>query len=108
MAEITAALDEKGANKLLDTVIAAIPPQSKSGSGNLGPFLASYSITGTLTNGDVDLIPPDTIRIADLQLDWSLSLNGQTSRVVPPEILSPHLPQTPVNVFTAAFPRRAF
>lgn len=75
MAEITAALDEQGANKLLDTIIAAIPPQSKSGSGTLGPFVASYSITGTLTNGDVDLIPPDIIRIVDLRLDWSLSLN---------------------------------
>jgi hypothetical protein len=75
MAEITAALDEQGANKLLDTAVAAIGPQSKSGSGNLGPFLANYSITGTLTNGDVDLIPPDTIRIVDLRLDWDLDLS---------------------------------
>lgn len=75
MAEIIAALDEKGADKLLDTVIAAIGPQTKSGSGNLGPFVASYSITGTLTSGDVDLIPPDTIRIVDLRLDWSLNLD---------------------------------
>ena len=75
MAEIIAALDEKGADKLLDTAIAAIGPQTKSGSGNLGPFTASYSITGTLTSGDVDLIPPGTIRIADLRLDWSLNLS---------------------------------
>jgi hypothetical protein len=75
MAEIIAALDEKGANKLLDTAIAAIGPQTKTGSGSLGPFLASYSITGTLTNGDVDLIPPDIIRIVDLRLDWSLNLS---------------------------------
>jgi len=75
MAEITAALDEKGADKLLDTAIAAIGPQTKSGSGNLGPFAANYSITGTLTSGDVDLIPPDTIRIVDLRLNWSLNLS---------------------------------
>jgi len=75
MAEITAALDEQGANKLLDEAIAAIPPQTKSGSGNLGPFVANYSITGSLTNGDIDLIPPDTIRIVDLRLDWSLQLS---------------------------------
>ena len=75
MAEITAALDEKGADKLLDTAIAAIGPQTKSGSGNLGPFTANYSITGTLTSGDVDLIPPDTIRIVDLRLNWSLNLS---------------------------------
>ena len=51
MAEITAALDEQGANKLLDTAIAAIPPQSKSGSGALGPFIAGYSMSATFTNG---------------------------------------------------------
>ena len=75
MAEIVAALDETGANKLLDTAIALIPPQSKSGSGNLGPFVASYSVTASLTNGDVDLIPPNVIRIVDLRLDWSLDLS---------------------------------
>jgi hypothetical protein len=75
MAEIIAALDEQGANKLFDTAIAAIPPQTRSGSGNLGPFIASYSVTGTLSNGNVDLIPPGSIRIADLRLDWSLDLS---------------------------------
>ena len=75
MAEITAALDEPGANKLLDTAIALIGTQTKSGSGNLGPFIANYTIQGTLTNGDVDLIPPDIIRIVDLRLDWDLDLS---------------------------------
>jgi hypothetical protein len=75
MAEITAALDEQGANKLLDTAIAAIPTQTKSGSASLGPFTAGYSVQGTLTNGNVDLIPPNVIRIADLRLDWDLDLD---------------------------------
>ena len=75
MAEIIAALDEQGANKLLDTEIGAIPPQSKSGSGNLGPFVASYSIVATLTSGDVDLIPPDIIRLVDMRIDWDLDLS---------------------------------
>jgi hypothetical protein len=75
MAEITAALDEQGANKLLDAAIAAIGTQTKSGSGNLGPFTASYSIQAAFTNGDVDLIPPSTIRIVDLRLDWNLGLS---------------------------------
>lgn len=75
MPDITAALDEVGANKLLDAVIAAIGPQSKSGSGNLGPFVATYNVQATLTNGNVDLIPPDTIRIADLQLDWTIGFS---------------------------------
>lgn len=75
MAEITAALDEQGANKLLDGAIAAIGTQVKSGSGSLGPFVASYTVSGTLTNGDVDLIPPSTIRIVDLRLDWHLDFS---------------------------------
>jgi hypothetical protein len=41
MAEITAALDEQGANDLLDTVIASMGPQSDNGSGTLGPFVAT-------------------------------------------------------------------
>jgi hypothetical protein len=75
MAEITAALDEPGANKLLDTAVGAIPAQSRSGSGSLGPFIASYGVTATLTNGDVDLIPPDIIRIVDLRVNWDLDLS---------------------------------
>ncbi|HVF90895.1 MAG TPA: hypothetical protein VNH22_12575 [Blastocatellia bacterium] len=75
MAEIIAALDEQGANTLLDTTIGLIPPQSSSGSENLGPFVAGYSVVATLTNGDVDLIPPDIIRLVDLRVDWDLDLS---------------------------------
>jgi hypothetical protein len=92
MAEITAALDEQGANDLLDTVIASIPPQSDNGSGNLGPFVATYNVTATLTNGDVDLIPPNTIRIVDLQVDWDLDLSfGIDLSVVLPDFCLPQV-----------------
>jgi hypothetical protein len=75
MAEITAALDEGGANTLLDTVVPLIPPQTAAGNGSLGPFVANYSAQATFSNGNVDLIPPNTIRIADLQLNWSINLS---------------------------------
>lgn len=75
MAEIIAALDEQGANTFLDTAIGILPPQLSSGSGSLGPFVASYSVSASLTNGDVDLIPPDIIRLVDLRVDWSLNLS---------------------------------
>lgn len=75
MSEITAALDEQGANDLLDGALVAIGTQTKSGSGSLGPFTAGYTIQATFTNGDVDLIPPSTIRIVDLRLDWDLDLD---------------------------------
>lgn len=75
MAEITAAIDEQAANDLFDLAIAAIPTLSDSGSGNLGPFFATYSVSADLTNGDIDLIPPGTIRIDDLRVDWNLSFS---------------------------------
>jgi hypothetical protein len=75
MSEITAALDEGAANQLLGIAVAALPPFTSSGSNSLGPFVAGYSITGTLSSGVVDLIAPDIIRIADLKLNWQLSLS---------------------------------
>ncbi len=75
MAEITAAIDEAAANDLFDTAIASIPTLSDSGTGSLGPFVASYSVTATLANGDIDLIVPDTVRVTDLRLNWHLSLS---------------------------------
>jgi hypothetical protein len=75
MAEITAALDETGVQKLLDKVVATIPPQTAADAATLGPFNVAYNATATLTNGSIDLIPPDTIRIADLRLDWSVTLD---------------------------------
>jgi len=75
MAEIIAAVDETAANSLIDTAIALIPPQSASGSDSLGPFVASYAVTATLVNGDIDLIPPDIVRVVDLRVNWSLNLS---------------------------------
>ena len=74
MAEITAALDEDGANKLLDLAIAAIPPQSQAERATWA-LSGELHIQATLTNGAVDLIPPDIIRIVDLRLDWQLDLS---------------------------------
>lgn len=75
MAEIIAAVDETAANTLIDTAIALIPPQAASGSGSLGPFIASYAVSATLVNGDIDLIPPDVIRVVDLRVNWSIHLS---------------------------------
>jgi hypothetical protein len=96
MAEITAALDEQGANKLFDAAIAAMGTKSASVSGALGPFLAGYTIQGTLSNGAVDLIPPGTIRISDLRLDWQLGLSiGIDLSVILPDFC---LPRVCVNI----------
>jgi hypothetical protein len=75
MSEITAAIDETAANKLLDAAIASIGSQTFTDTGTLGPFTASYKVTGTVSNGDVDLVPPATIRVTDLRVDWHLDLS---------------------------------
>lgn len=75
MAEITAAVDEAAANTLFDTALALIPPLNDGGSGSLGPFTAGYNVTVTFSGGDVDLVPPDTIRIVDFRLSWHLDLS---------------------------------
>ena len=77
MPEIVAAIDEVAAQQLFDTTIAALGPQSTSGSSSLGPLAASYAVSATLSNGAVDLIAPATVEIADLRLDWHVDLTLQ-------------------------------
>lgn len=96
MAEIVAAVDETAANTLIDTAIALIPPQAASGSGSLGPFVASYAVSASLVNGDVDLITPDIIRLVDLRVNWSISLSfGVDLSTFLPDFC---LPQVCVNI----------
>jgi hypothetical protein len=74
--DITSAIDETGANVVVPRAVASLPLPSQSGSGNLGPFGASWSATGMLSGGMVDLIPPppDVIRITGLRLDYTVGL----------------------------------
>lgn len=75
MAEITAALDESGANTLFNAALGLLPLPPQSGSGSLGPFVASYSAQAQFAGGAIDLIAPGTIRIDHLRLNWQLSLS---------------------------------
>jgi hypothetical protein len=96
MAEITAAIDEQGANDLFGAAIAALPPMSTSGASNLGPFTVSYSASATVTNGSVDLRPPGVIRIANLRLDWhvTFSFGVDLNDYLPPL----HIPSACVDI----------
>lgn len=84
--DILVAADETAATKLvhdaeasLGTVCGSVGGSPSSGSldptGSLGPFTASWSVCATFSDGTVHLIPPNVIRIADLQLNYSLSLS---------------------------------
>jgi hypothetical protein len=71
MTEIIAAIDEGAANTFLGTVIGALPALSDSGSGNLGPFVASYSVSATVS---VSLPFSDFVEAdADFRLQFGLS-----------------------------------
>jgi hypothetical protein len=85
MAEIIAAIDEQAANDLFDLAIAALSPFNDSGTSNLGPFPVTYSLSAKLISGNIDLIPPGTIRLADLRADWNVNftLSVDLSEILP-------------------------
>ena len=75
MSEMIAAVDEGGANDLLDSAIT--PSAIVERIGQPRPVRrASYgNATATLVNGDIDLRAPDIIRVEDLRLNWTLNLS---------------------------------
>jgi hypothetical protein len=74
--DIIAAIDEPAANVVVPRAISSLSLPPQSGSGSVGPFGASWSASGMLSGGMVDLIPPptDVIRITGLRLDYTLGL----------------------------------
>lgn len=96
MSEIVAAIDEGAAQRLFDAKVALIGTQSTTGSTSLGPFGVSYDVSGTLSNGMIDLIAPGTIRIADLRLDWHVNLSFQLD--IGDFIPDIHIPQVCVHI----------
>lgn len=75
--EIIAALDEGGATILLHQAQAALGTVGGSGSGSLGPFTAAWGASASFSGGAVDLMPPDIVRVANVQLNYSLNFSFQ-------------------------------
>jgi hypothetical protein len=73
MPDVIAAIDEGGASDLIHDAEAALGTPSASGSGSLGPFTAGWSASATFSEGMVDLIAPNVVRIADVRMDYSVS-----------------------------------
>jgi hypothetical protein len=71
--DVIAAIDETGAGDLIQDAEAAIGTLTASGSGALGPFNASWSASATFSEGTVDLIAPDVIRLADVRMDYTVN-----------------------------------
>lgn len=85
MPDITAAVDETAATNLVVAAEAALGTQSASGSGSLGPFTATWGASANFSNGTIDLIAPNVIRIANCQMNYSLnfSLSFDLSSILP-------------------------
>ena len=77
MAEIIAAIDETAANTLFQSLTTGLGPYTTGGASNLGPFRVTYSASATLSPGTIDLIPPDTIRVTGLRVNYSLNASFQ-------------------------------
>jgi len=75
MSDIIAAADQTATTDLLHDAEATLGTLSKSGGGSLGPFVANYSASVSLSGGTVNLVPPNVIQIADLNINYSLNLS---------------------------------
>lgn len=75
MPDIVAVADETAATNMVRAAEAAIGTLSRSGSGSLGPFTVGWNASARLANGNIDLIPPNVIRIADGELQFTVGFS---------------------------------
>jgi hypothetical protein len=75
MPDITLAADQTAVTRLLHDAETLLGTQSASNSGSFGPFVASYGVSASLSGGSVTLTPPNTIGLANISLNYSLSLS---------------------------------
>lgn len=85
MPDIVAAADEAAANSLIQTATSSLGTLNRSGSGTLGPFNASWNASAHFQNGTVDLIVPDIVRVADLELHYTVgfTFSFDLSSIIP-------------------------
>jgi len=95
MSDIQVAVDEVQAGQLVSDAQALLGTQSRSGSGSLGPFTASWSASAGFSGGSVDLRAPDIVRISNMNMNFtvgiglSIDLNDFLPRLCIPRICIP-------------------
>ena len=75
MPDIIAAIDEVAATTLIHDAEATLGTLSKTGSGSLGPFTASWGASASLQHGAIDLIAPNVVRVTDCELHYSVNFS---------------------------------
>lgn len=74
MSDIIAAADQTAVTTLLHEAETTLGTISKNGGGTLGPFFANYGASVSFSGGTVNLLPPNVIEIANLNVNYSLNL----------------------------------
>jgi hypothetical protein len=73
MTDLVAAVDEVTATRMIHAAESALGTLSQSDpNARLGPFPAPWSANASVSNGRVELIAPNVIRIADCELNYEL------------------------------------
>jgi hypothetical protein len=72
--DIIAAIDQTAANTLLHAAESALGTVTRTGTGSLGPFTASWRASASFTNGSATLEAPDTVSIDHLRVNYSVKL----------------------------------
>jgi hypothetical protein len=75
MSDIVAVADETAATRMVRAAETALGTQSRSGSDSLGPFTVGWNASVFFANGNIDLIPPNVIRIDNGELHYSLGFS---------------------------------
>jgi hypothetical protein len=75
MSDILIAADETAATKLVNAAEAALGTVGDSGSGSLGPFVASWGASVSFSGGTVDLIAPDIVRLQNVTMNYTLNFS---------------------------------
>ena len=75
MSDITLAADQTAVTRLLHDAESILGMQSKSTSGSFGPFFAQAGASVSFSGGSVTLTPPKTIELANVSLNYALSLS---------------------------------
>jgi hypothetical protein len=85
MPDILVAGDEIAATELLHDAEATLGTISRSGSGSLGQFNANWGASAFFAGGNVDLIAPNIIRLANCEFHYNLhfSFSFDLSNIIP-------------------------
>lgn len=75
MPDITLAADQTAVTRLLHDAETLLGTLSKSTSGSFGPFFAQAGASVSFSGGTVNLTPPNTIEMANVSLNYALSLS---------------------------------